>query len=109
MTKAPDTQLDDFEAVRTVVNALEKFSRDEQHRILRWAQEKLGIANAQTPYAPPAGPGPAAPPSGAGVPPPTDIRSFLARKKPSSDNQLTAAIAYYHRFEAPQGSRKEVI
>jgi len=48
MSKTTDPQLDDLEAVRNVVSTLEKFPRDDQHRILRWAQEKLGIA----PHAP---------------------------------------------------------
>lgn len=39
MSKTADPQLDDLEAVRNVVSALEKFPRDDQHRILRWAQE----------------------------------------------------------------------
>jgi hypothetical protein len=112
MTKTTDPQLDDFEAVRTVVSALEKFPRDDQHRILRWAQEKLGIspqapaAPAHVPFTPtPPGTPPTLPAAGGA----TDIRSFIARKKPASDNQLTAAIAYYYRFECPQGSRKNVI
>jgi hypothetical protein len=112
MTKTTDPALDDFEAVRTVVSALEKFPRDDQHRILRWAQEKLGL-NPQAPAAPlsppftPTPPGtPPAPLAAGGA---TDIRSFIARKKPASDNQLTAAIAYYYQFEAQQGSRKNVI
>jgi hypothetical protein len=46
MAKA-DSTTDDLEAVRTIVVALEKFQRPDQQRILRWAQEKLGIANFQ--------------------------------------------------------------
>jgi hypothetical protein len=112
MTKTTDPQLDDFEAVRSVVSALEKFPRDDQHRILRWAQEKLGISPqalappVHPPFTPTAPGTPSVPPAAGGA---TDIRSFIARKKPTSDNQLTAAIAYYYHFEAPQGSRKNVI
>jgi hypothetical protein len=96
-----------------VVSALEKFPRDDQHRILRWAQEKLGIdphvpaapANPPPFISPPPGTPPTTPPSvGA-----TDIRTFMTRKKPASDNQLAAAIAYYYQFEAPPGSRKNGI
>lgn len=113
MTKAPDPQPDDLEAVRAVVGALEKFKREDQQRILRWAQEKLGMAGGSA-YAPPptrdaTGTAGALPPATTQSLPPaaTDIKTFIARKKPSSDNQLTAAIAYYYRFEAPQELRKE--
>lgn len=114
MTKATDTPPDDFEAVRSVVAALEKFPRDDQHRILRWAQEKLGITSVVPAAAAGVVSGAAAAVAGsmaAGTPAgvATDIRTFIARKNPSSDNQLTAAIAYYYHFEAPQESRKEVI
>jgi hypothetical protein len=37
---------DDYEAVRTVVATLESFDANDQERILRWAREKLGLADA---------------------------------------------------------------
>ena len=115
MAKA-DLTPDDLEAVRTIVVALEKFQRPDQQRILRWAQEKLGIANIQASQASlpagagAAGAGPAQPTTLPPTPPPatsaTDIKSFIERKKPASDVQLTAAIAYYYSFEAPETARK---
>lgn len=39
----------------------------------------------------------------------TNIKSFIAEKAPSSDNQFAAAVAYYYRFEAPEAARKEAI
>jgi hypothetical protein len=74
---------------------------------------KLGIdphvpaASASPPpfISPPPDTPPTTPPSGGA----TDIRTFMTRKKPASDNQLAAAIAYYYQFEAPPGSRKNVI
>lgn len=106
MSKGTDAGPDDLEAVRAIVTALENFQRPDQQRILRWAQEKLGISVA-TSSGPPAVSNPTAPGAqpGSGV----DIRSFIDRKQPSSDNQLTAAIAYYYRFEAPEPARKETI
>jgi hypothetical protein len=99
---------DDLEAVRIIVNALEQFPRNDQQRVLRWVQEKLGISGVQ-PTAPatqlPLTPAGAATPASAS----TDIRSFIARKNPTSDNQLTAAIAYYYMFEAPETARKPTI
>lgn len=100
--------------MRTIVVALEKFQRPDQQRILRWAQEKLGIANIQASQTSlpvgAAGAGPAQPTTLPPTSPPatsaTDIKSFIERKKPASDVQLTAAIAYYYSFEAPETTRK---
>ena len=38
-----------------------------------------------------------------------DIKTFMAMKKPSKDVQFAAAVAYYHRFEAPPAERKDAI
>lgn len=111
MTKETST-LDDLEAVRAVVSALEKFPTADQQRILRWAQEKLGLSVS----------------SGASVAPQhrtepddkhqthhhapstgQDIKTFIQKKSPPSDTQFAAAVAYYHRFEAPPGIRKDSI
>jgi hypothetical protein len=106
-------KLDDLEAVRTVVEAVQGFQADEQQRILRWAIEKLGIsmsapavyvAPAQTPqHASSASP---TPPSTGPV---KDIKSFMAEKKPRNDVQYAAAVAYYYRFEAPESAKKDAI
>src|SRR5215831_12991867 len=104
---------DDYEAVRTVVEKLEPFDAKDQERILRWAREKLGLAASAPAAAPPpehkardAGEGaiPAASPAR-----PTDIRSFIDHKRPQTDNQFAAAVAYYYRFEAPEPLRRDVI
>ncbi len=97
---------DDLEAVRTVVDALKPFPAGDQQRILRWAQEKLGlVATAVAPSTPlleaPAG---VAPPAAGSVT--RDIRSFLQEKRPSSAVQIATAVAYYFAFEAPQAVRK---
>ena len=39
------SKLDDLEAVRTIITALEPFDEPERERIIRWASEKLGIKN----------------------------------------------------------------
>jgi hypothetical protein len=110
MTNTPD----EFDAVRTVTQALEGFGAEEQKRILRWAAEKLGIAplllatgsgtSANAP-APPAGVQAAALEQ-TGATGPVDIKSFVAQKKPKSDVQFAAVIAYYHQFEAKESERK---
>jgi hypothetical protein len=107
---------DDLEAVRTVVDTLSAFDATEQERILRWSREKLGLptdaqgnaaVNTRTSIASPD------PPYGAFASrshdTAADIKSFIAEKIPSSDNQFAAAVAYYYRFEAPEAARKETI
>jgi hypothetical protein len=104
-------KLDDLEAVRTVVDAVKDFKPDEQQRILRWAIEKLGIAvttaRAYTP-APhaPSTPLPSPPTASGGS---SNIKTFMAEKKPRNDVQYAAAVAYYYRFEAPEAEKKHVI
>jgi hypothetical protein len=108
---------DDLDAVRTVVEAIKDFKSDEQQRIFRWVAEKLGLPQPFGPsvHTPPAAPAAAGatppvaphhqPPAPAGI----DIKSFIANKKPRSDVQFAAAVAYYYRFEAPQAERKDAI
>ena len=103
--------MDDLEAVRTVVEALKDFPVVDQQRIVRWAAEKLGMT---IPLSPGLAATPAAP-AAAGIPPATpagsatDIKTFMAEKKPRNDVQYAAAVAYYYRFEAPPAEKKDVI
>ncbi len=103
---------DDLDAVRVIVEALTGFDSADQERVLRWAREKLGLqAPAGLVAAVPAAAAltkPQAPhpePGGSHA----DIRSFIAAKKPASDNQFAAAVAYYYRFEAPPAEQKQAI
>jgi hypothetical protein len=109
-------QKDDLEAVRAVAAALEEFDPSDQERILRWAREKLGLpAGAVVPPSsnPPSGQLPLSP-SGSPAPLATsssakDLKTFYAEKKPKSDVQFAATVAYFHRFEAPPDQRKNEI
>jgi hypothetical protein len=105
--KAPD----DLEAVRAIVAALTPFKQPEQERIIRWAREKVGLPTDTKPGdTPPTGGGnppaahPAATPHHGGT-----IKHFVEQKNPKSDNQFAAVVAYYHRFEAFGGERKDKI
>jgi hypothetical protein len=107
-------ELDDLEAVRTLVSALEGFEKADQERVIRWAREKLGLSSV-TPGTPPAhgldkpfklGETPLI---GGGTGSGKNIKAFVAEKKPTSDNQFTATVAYYYRFEAPDAQRKDAI
>lgn len=107
--------LDDLEAVRAVIAALEGFQPSEQERIIRWAREKLGLPSGAAAI-PRAG-------VGAGASAPTlpsagvqsssgqaqDIKTFVQSKNPQSDQQFAATVAYYYRFEAPESERKDSI
>jgi hypothetical protein len=110
-------QKDDLEAVRAVVAALDGFAADEQERVIRWAREKLKLPVSGSSGFPVGSPAaqhqPAAQPAGilttTGDPTAKDLRTFVAEKKPNSDVQFAATVAYYHRFEAPEAQRKTEI
>lgn len=107
-------QSDDLEAVRVICEALHPFEPPTQQRILRWVIERIGLqssviereqrAMGDEPVA-------AEPISSQPTTPPalTDIKSFVAEKKPRSDNEFAATVAYYYRFVAPEPERKEAI
>lgn len=104
---------DDYEAVRQVVATLQPFDVNDQERILRWAREKLNLSVAPAVAAPshemkaPRDAGYVA--TAAPHARTANIKSFIAEKNPVTDNQFAAAVAYYHRFEAPEPQRKEAI
>lgn len=107
---------DDLEATRAIIEALEPFDAKDKERIIRWACEKLGIiqqtvvqtgrqkevlgeASAMTSsYSPQQGQSHI-----------KDFKTFISEKSPKSNNQLAAAVAYFHMFEAPANERKNFI
>jgi hypothetical protein len=111
MTSKPD--LDDLDAVRTIVNALQGFDPNDQERVLRWAREKLGLSAQSSPPMPPIAMTKGAP-SASMVPAPpashtSDIKTFLLLKDPKSDLQFAAVVAYFYKFEAAQSERKSSV
>lgn len=108
--------IDDLDAVRTIVDTLKGFATEDQQRILRWVAEKFNFPqlpqslSQTTPLSPRPGsesspamnryPGAQAP--GAAI----DIKTFVAEKKPRNDVQFAATVAYYYRFESPLRSGK---
>jgi len=86
-----------------------------QERVLRWAREKLGLKAVVPPAAltDASANHPAPPVMGDAISShkgrATDIKTFVASKNPSSNNEFTATVAYYYRFEAPETERKESI
>lgn len=105
-------QPDEFDTVRSVVAATSSFKPDEQLRILRWAAEILGVSLVTKSTPEPAHAATAATAAPHSLPPKTprvDLRSFIQTKKPKTDVQFSAAVAYYFRFEAPPDARKDYI
>lgn len=106
---------DDLSAVKAICDALEPFDEINRERIIRWASERLGLKTPiQNTLVNTSGSistsashsltqeqnSPARP---------KDIKTFLDEKNPTSANQLVAAVAYYHKFEAPASERKDSI
>ncbi len=103
---------DDFQAVKLLVETLSPFDDKDRERIIRWAKEKLGMANPNpSGFQAPQQSTALSPLSldAAGLSRSTDIRQFAAQKQPRSDIQFAAMVAYYYRFEAPEVDRKEEI
>jgi len=99
--------VDDLEAIRLVVEALEPFDSKDRERIIRWASEKLGMTAVETTPKSASIPSMTLPPSPLGAK--KDIKTFVTQKNPQSDNHLAAVVAYYYHFEAPPSDRKESI
>ena len=99
---------DEYDAVRIVVEVLKDLTAEEQARVIRYAQEKLGFAGGTHSAVPGfAIPGLAVPGVGPSVGRPgTNIASFMQAKSPINDVQFATAVAYYFAFEAPEASRK---
>jgi hypothetical protein len=105
------TKPDDLEAIRTIVATLSPFDANEQERIIRWSREKLGLQSdsaveaLKIPSPPSDSPTTAARTHGST----TDIKAFVADKAPSTNNEFTAVVAYFYRFEAAETARKDAI
>ncbi len=105
-------QNDDLEAVRIIAEALKDFEKNDQERIIRWARERVGLDLVSVQPARPVVPDhqQAVPISkqleGQRL---SNIKNFVDAKAPKNDIHFAATVAYYYRFEAPDGNRKENI
>ena len=109
---SPVTPPDDFEAAKSVFEKLKDLPTERQERVLRWVAEGLGVLLASSGSA--ASRYPTATAKEVLLPSPAgsaqkDIKSFVGEKKPRSDNQFAAAVAYYYRFEAAPAQRRDTI
>ncbi len=107
----PTEPSDDFEAAKSVFEKLKELPRERQERVLRWVAEGLGLSNpaALGQHVLPPALGHPEPPSAPALQTATDIKSFVAAKKPRSDQQFATVVAYYYRFDAPPAQRRDTI
>jgi hypothetical protein len=107
-----DKPKDDLDAVRIVVQTLDKFEKEERERIFRWAAEKLGMKSIRQHDDPSGEVSRLSHPVRVTDRPmesTVDLRSFIEAKRPKSDMHFAATVAYYYNFEAPPDKRKDAI
>lgn len=111
-----EKEKDDLDAIRIITETLKPFKADEQERIIRWTREKLGLSAPiqiqPVSHEKTIGEGiPSLPQSHLhhGRHAPQDIKTFVTDKKPISDQQFAAVIAYYYKFEVSEAERKDAI
>ena len=112
------TSASDFDAAKAIAEQLKGMEKEGQERVLRWVAESLKLdLGLRTPLGAhgAAGREEHAESSGRdqrflqGEHRSVDIKTFVDAKKPKSDVQFAAVVAYYYRFDAPPENRKETI
>ena len=112
------TSVSDFDAAKAITEQLKGMEKEGQERVLRWVAESLkldlGVGRPSSVL------GPASREDHTessdrdqrflqGEHRSMDIKTFVDAKKPKSDVQFAAVVAYYYRFEASLENRKETI
>lgn len=114
------TSGNDFDAAKAVADQLQGMEKERQHRILRWVAESLGLDLAPRSSADRQGQESRSPGGLEAEPPqdshaghrqqhPVNIKSFVDSKKPKSDMQFAAVVAYYYRFQASPENKKDTV
>lgn len=110
----------DFDIAKAVEDHLKGLEKDRQHRILRWVAESLSLDLSRTATTDQRT-GETHTTSGGAMSQhgnlqtnqrqqrSVDIKSFVDSKKPKSDVQFAAVVAYYYRFEAAAEDRRDSI
>ncbi len=107
---AKDTNTDEFDVLRSIVEQLKGLESDDQRRVIKWACEKLGIDSppgslSAVPHSTHAPAAVVAHPHASATS--ANIKSFVEEKNPLSDMHFATVVAYFHRFKAPD--KKETI
>jgi len=113
------TSGNDFDAAKAIADQLKGMEKERQQKILRWVAEDLSLDLGISPASRRAGETDTGAGGGASAHRDitllhtrqryTDIKSFVDSRKPKSDVQFAAVIAYYYQFEASPESRKDSI
>jgi len=110
-SQQPSEKKSHFDAAKEIVESLQGLDKTSQVLAMRFAAETLGLQPGAPSHTPVAAvlPAPAGAPTPTGTPHGMDIKQFTAAKAPTSDQQFAAVVAYFYRFEAPEGQRRETI
>lgn len=114
------TSENDFDSAKAVAEQLTGMDKERQQRILRWVAESLGLdfGKGESTLRRTSDTGTGSEEAGTAhnalqrhhrerrSP---DIKSFVDSKKPKSDVQFAAVVAYFYRFEASPETRKDSI
>jgi hypothetical protein len=102
-----------LDAAQKIVAELEGMSDSQKVLALKFASETLGLqlSSAHAEHSQASVHSASAVSQGGAVAPGhfTDIKSFTAIKRPKSDTQFAAVVAYFYQFEAKPNERKESI
>ena len=115
MSKSPIEQ--ELEAIKTIISALEPLDNGAKSRTLQYAMEHLGLSSrllrdgktSQESITLSGNRGDEMPRLVGGRPPLADIKSLRDQKKPGTDVEMAAIVAYYLKGLAPEEERKESI
>lgn len=107
---------DDVKAISTIISALKPLDESARVHVLEFVLKRLGISLTAKP-SPPAALNPPAESVHSGVPSAAehsrpgghDIRSFGAEKKPKTNNEKVAVMAYYIAHLAPPHERRDYV
>jgi len=107
----------ELKAIEQLISALEPLDRDARGRVISYVFQRLGLAVPTGTTSPPGQSRPTtestpphqAPPPDSRAPQVVDVRTFANEKRPSSQLEKTAVVAFYLTELAPEGERKTEI
>lgn len=103
------TIINDFDAAKAVTEQLKGMDKERQEKILRWVSESLGLERPQLKTDQEKKNSSQDNASQINTQGHTNIKSFIETKRPRSDVQFATAVAYFYKFEAKNGQKREAI
>jgi hypothetical protein len=101
--------VDELEAIRTILDALQPFDTADRQRILRYVLEKLSLIVSTPPESKTEQRSTQRTESAFSSGSVKNLSTFVQEKNPKNDVQFAATVAYFHRFEAPPDKQKPEI